>query len=57
MQNDHRLSVLKRHRFSEFVIYSDFYRVEFVAAHRYVVSLSIDEPYEFAVLARDVAGA
>jgi hypothetical protein len=57
MKCHHRFTELERHRFSEFVIYSDFNGVEFAAAHRHVMRSLVRVPHDLAVPAGDVTDA
>jgi hypothetical protein len=49
--------VFERHRFAEFVIYSDFDCVEFSTSDEYVMGLDVGVSHRVAVFAGDVAVA
>jgi hypothetical protein len=57
MKCHHRFTKLERHRFSEFVIYSDFDAVEFTAANRHVMRSLVRVPHDLTVPAGDVTDA
>jgi hypothetical protein len=55
MKCHHRFTELERHRFSAFVIYSDFDGIEFAAAHRHVMRSLVRLPHDLAVPAGAIA--
>ena len=55
MKNDDRFSELKWHRLAEFVIYSDFNRVEFPTSDRHVMRMKERLSDRVTVIAGNVA--
>jgi hypothetical protein len=55
MKRDDRFAKSERHRLAEFVIYSDFDRIEFSAFNRYVMRSIVGMSHDIAVLTAYVA--